>query len=964
MLLKHTDFSLQLVKGSSQSLEYLGRHENYTLEYGLKFIPWKFEERFFKQKRNVSLGELRMLKHSSVRSPQLALVCSDLEVTPESLYLMTIAKAVQELGYKLELYAFIDGPMEPSWVKAGVPVYLLHLDGPHKQTPDWSNFEGVIVNSLNCKHVISNLMQEPFKLVRVIWIISEDILGWRLRLYEDTGLMDLTLNWKQAFKRADAIVFPGYSLPMVYSTLDSGNYFVIPGFPFDIWVAEQYLALHKRDEVRKKFGLDHQDFAISIVGNSFTYKSVWREHALIMKSILPVAGHFKNVAMKGFGSLKMFFVYGNSSSDYGFALQKMALHLGLEVGTIFHFGIDTDLNGLLWAADVVVYCSLREDQAFPNILIRAMAFERFIVAPNSTALRTHIVDGVNGFLFVPGDVDGLTHTFFRVISEHTMSTAAMQNVSRTGSQGHGLLVADSMVGYCELFEAVFEFPSDVMLPLPVSHLSEAVKRDWQWQLLPGSGGTLHWGDLLSKDLLKSYSLVYELEQQLNNVSANFEPFLSVESDYFMQSDNTDLQTEKLMQGRNDIEQREEDELEDRLEQLQGSWEDVYRSVKKAEKEKDELIGTDDGELERTGQPLCIYEPFYGAGAWPFLHSNNALYRGISLFPAGMRSGVDDVNAAQRLPLLNDSYYQNVLCEYGAIFAVATHIDQIHKNAWIGFQSWRAAGRKVALSSEAEKMLGDRVRTGMDGDAVYFWAQMNDDRRNPLLDNTSKQHEFWLFCDAVNNGNCRSIFLEAFKQLYGLPSTWKSLPPMPSDSGTWGALHCWAMPTSSFVEFAMFTRMYIDILDSQYYADHHDKGLCCLGISKSEIKHCYCRLLELLVNVWAYHSARRMIYLDPSTGLMDEQHRLETRKGQMWVSFFNSSTLKGMDEDLAEEADAEHSSGFHRRWLWPQTGEVFSPGINEREQKLQYFLRMEKKRKNRERIERIRNRYKQKPLAGG
>lgn len=30
------------------------------------------------------------------------------------------------------------------------------------------------------------------------------------------------------------------------------------------------------------------------------------------------------------------------------------------------------------------------------------------------------------------------------------------------------------------------------------------------------------------------------------------------------------------------------------------------------------------------------------------------------------------------------------------------------------------------------------------------------------------------------------------------------------------------------------------------------------------KHCYSRLLELLINVWAYHSARRMVYIDPGT----------------------------------------------------------------------------------------------------
>lgn len=59
------------------------------------------------------------------------------------------------------------------------------------------------------------------------------------------------------------------------------------------------------------------------------------------------------------------------------------------------------------------------------------------------------------------------------------------------------------------------------------------------------------------------------------------------------------------------------------------WEELYRDAKKAEKLKSEANERDEGELERTGQPLCIYEVYNGAGAWPFLH-HGSLYRGLSL----------------------------------------------------------------------------------------------------------------------------------------------------------------------------------------------------------------------------------------------------------------------------------------------------------------------------------------------
>lgn len=71
---------------------------------------------------------------------------------------------------------------------------------------------------------------------------------------------------------------------------------------------------------------------------------------------------------------------------------------------------------------------------------------------------------------------------------------------------------------------------------------------------------------------------------------------------------------------------------DRDDQPHETWDEIYKYVKKAERLKNELIQLnerDHRELERTGQPLCIYEPYFGEATWPFLHQTS-LYRGISL----------------------------------------------------------------------------------------------------------------------------------------------------------------------------------------------------------------------------------------------------------------------------------------------------------------------------------------------
>lgn len=66
-----------------------------------------------------------------------------------------------------------------------------------------------------------------------------------------------------------------------------------------------------------------------------------------------------------------------------------------------------------------------------------------------------------------------------------------------------------------------------------------------------------------------------------------------------------------------------------MEKSIGRWDDIYRNARKAERLRFETNERDEGELERTGKPICIYEVYDGTGAWSFLH-RSSLYRGLSL----------------------------------------------------------------------------------------------------------------------------------------------------------------------------------------------------------------------------------------------------------------------------------------------------------------------------------------------
>lgn len=93
--------------------------------------------------------------------------------------------------------------------------------------------------------------------------------------------------------------------------------------------------------------------------------------------------------------------------------------------------------------------------------------------------------------------------------------------------------------------------------------------------------------------------------------------------------------------------------------------------------------------------------------------------------------------------------------------------------------------------------------------------------------------------------------------------------------------------------------------------------------------------------------------------MQEHHMLKSRRGQMWVKWFNNNMLKSMDEDLAEEAD---SDGPKKRWLWPSTGEVFWKGMYEKERSQRSRDKEIRKQQSKDKIDRIKKRTHQKTIG--
>ncbi|XP_047956041.1 uncharacterized protein LOC125201826 isoform X1 [Salvia hispanica] len=901
------------------------------------------------------LDSLRSQPRLGVRPPRIALILGNMKTDPSALLMYSLMKNLKGLGYLLKLYALKDGRARSIWQELGGPVSILWPE--RYGYTDWSIYEGIVADSLEAKHAISSLMQEPFCSVPLIWIIQEDTLATRLQLYEEMDWGHLISNWKMAFSRADLVVFPEFSFPILYSVLDTGNFYVIPGSPKDVWAAESYSETHSKYQMRKEKGFQDDDLLVLVLGSSFFYYDLAWDYAVAMHDLEPVLLKYAGQNDVGFTS-KFIFLCGNSSRQYSDALQDIATRLELQQGSLMHYGINSDVDSLILMADIVLYGSSQEEQGFPHLLTRAMSFGIPIIAPDYPVIRKYIVDGVNGITFPKNHPEALRNAFALLISEGNLSKFA-HSVSSSGRlRAKNMFAGECIFGFAKLVEDVFDFPSDVLLPTPASQLKNIV---WEWNQFRKELDQIssERGHMYREDHLRVNStVVYDLEEDMINYAA-LGNVSGVNPEGLEEDMPTALDWEILneIESSDEVEMLEREEFDERMEKDIGEWDEIYRNARKSEKLRFETNLRDEGELERTGQPVCIYEMYNGAGGWPFLH-HGSLYRGLSLSSRARRLSSDDVDGVGRLPILNDTSYRDILCEIGGMFAIANGIDDIHKGPWIGFQSWRAAGKRMSLSKKAEDVLDKAILGNTDGDVIYFWTRLDMDAgvmgKNDLP-------TFWSTCDILNAGRCRTAFEDAFRRMYGLPSNVEALPPMPQGGGHWSALHGWAMPTSSFLEFVMFSRMFVDSLHS-LRMNSANTSTCFLGFSEPEKKHCYCRISELLVNVWAYHSARKMVYIEPNSGSVQEQHPIDQRRDFMWPKYFNITLLKSMDEDLAEAADdGDHP---YRPWLWPLTGEVFWQGVYEREREERYRLKMDKKRKTKEKLlDRMKHGYKQKTLGG-
>jgi glycosyltransferase involved in cell wall biosynthesis len=165
---------------------------------------------------------------------------------------------------------------------------------------------------------------------------------------------------------------------------------------------EHYRRANLQAAAKSTLGIPSDSFLLGAVGRLMPEKGF----DLLIRAVAPLCDEFPNVRLQ---------IAGDGTERR--RLEAIINQLDCA-GRIELVGHRADVRDLLEACDVFVLSSRRE--AFPNVVLEAMAMETPVVASRIAGLPQLIIDGETGLLVEPDNVEGFTTAVRRLIESKSL----------------------------------------------------------------------------------------------------------------------------------------------------------------------------------------------------------------------------------------------------------------------------------------------------------------------------------------------------------------------------------------------------------------------------------------------------------------------------------------------------------------------------------------------------------------
>lgn len=185
-------------------------------------------------------------------------------------------------------------------------------------------------------------------------------------------------------------------------------------------------------ELKNGLGLSGNDFILAVVGRLNPPKG----HRFIFEALSILKPRFPNLKLLIIGD-------GPSRQE----LAEYAGKLGIEKEIIF-LGVRDDVKNLLAISDIFVFPTLSE--GMPLSLLEAMAMRKPCIASAIEPIKEVIEDKNTGYLFPPGDSQGLAAVLENILkAPGKMDETAMRGAEFTRKRFDASAAADELAGIYE-----------------------------------------------------------------------------------------------------------------------------------------------------------------------------------------------------------------------------------------------------------------------------------------------------------------------------------------------------------------------------------------------------------------------------------------------------------------------------------------------------------------------------------
>ena len=287
--------------------------------------------------------------------------------------------------------------------------------------------EVIIINT-----IFGDQLVKHFKAIApeipIIWIILES----ERQHYSET----LPQYSEEAFGLADRVVFVSDATRDVYNDLDRGNFATIHD-GLDLSDIDAYLSTISRQKLKEKYHLPIDTPIITMIGTTCPRKGQreFVEAALSLLQKEPKA-HFLLVGKTWPGQWKYMRDIRNRIQDAG---AREHFSIFPETKEIYDFFALSD-----------IFVSNSYIEAFPIVILEAMAFSLPIIAAECYGVVEQVSHEHNGLLILPGNTTQLRDAMLRYLENpeyaNTLGTASRKRIEEEFTDSH---VSDAYLNVCE-----------------------------------------------------------------------------------------------------------------------------------------------------------------------------------------------------------------------------------------------------------------------------------------------------------------------------------------------------------------------------------------------------------------------------------------------------------------------------------------------------------------------------------